>query len=125
MVLETSDEILGAGADLDEVRRAPRTSERNGVLVEDDVDGRRDERLAVSALLVLFDDANDRCMPLGERPLVRIVSPSGWHDDEAEQADGHDAPEPGHVGSFSGRRRTWLDSATTLPAWRRARRPRP
>ncbi len=90
MVLEAADEILRDRADLHEVGGVPRPSERDGVLAEQPVDVGRDERLAVSAFLVLLDDPHDRREALGERLLVRVVGGAaapGHGDETAEQDD--------------------------------------
>ena len=90
VVLEAIDEILGRGRDLHEVGSVPRAAQRDRRLVEDEVDVRRDERLAVTALLGLLDDAHDRRVTLGERLLVGVVGGSSRRGDERGERDRSD-----------------------------------
>ena len=73
VVLEALHQIVRGRRDLHEVGDVPRAAQRDGLLAQQEVDVRRDERLAVAADVLLLDEPNDRRVALGERLLVREV----------------------------------------------------
>jgi hypothetical protein len=71
--------------DLHEIRAAPGPAERDGGLVEQEVDVERRVRLPVAALLRLLDEPDDRRVALGERCLVGEVGSGGGGQAEGGQ----------------------------------------
>ncbi len=109
MVVDAADEVVGGRCDLDEVGDVPRSSKRHGRLVEQQVDVGRDERLAVSAHILLRDEPDDGCIFLGEGLLVGEIRLGGRRPDERRQRDGDDEEVPWPDGpwrAFSGHLRT-------------------
>jgi hypothetical protein len=87
VVLVAADEILGARRDLDEVRRAPRATERHRRLVEEHVDVRRLVRLPGPALLGLLDQSHHRRKPCGERLVVGGIGEGERRCDQRSQRE--------------------------------------
>jgi hypothetical protein len=73
VLVEAAREVVGRRPDLDEVAASPRPAQRDGRLVEEQVDVQRLVRLAGPALLGLLDEADDRRVVLGELDLVLEV----------------------------------------------------
>ncbi len=87
MVLVEIDEVVGRRPDLDEIRRAPRATQRDRPLVEEQIDVDRLERLSRPALLELLDEAHDRRVPVRESLLVGEVGRRLGRRDERDQRE--------------------------------------
>jgi hypothetical protein len=70
VLVETAPDRRRARSGFEQVDSVPRSPERDGRLVEEQVDVERPVGLTVPALLDLLDEPNNRRVPLGERLLV-------------------------------------------------------
>ena len=95
VVLVAVDEVVRRGRDLHEVGGVPGATQRDRLLVQQEVDVGRDERLPVTALLRLLDDPHDRRVTLGERALVAEVGVSGRGSHERRGGDREQSREWG------------------------------
>ena len=111
VVLEAVGEIACCRADLYEVHEIPWPAQRNGGLVEEQIDVDRPVLLAVPAFLRLRNDTDDRCVAFGERGLVGQVGACDWrkaerrHGEQPEQCQADQAgTRPAHTYGFDAKR---------------------
>ena len=89
----------------------PWPAQRNGRLVEEQIDVNRPVLLAVPALLRLRNDTDNRRVALGERRLVGQVGARDWgkaergHGEQPEQCQaGQTGTRPAHPSGFDAKR---------------------
>ncbi len=73
VLVQAVREVVGRRRDLDEVAAAPGPAQRDRGLVEEEVDVQRLVRLTGPAFLELLDEADHRCVALGEGDFVLEV----------------------------------------------------
>jgi hypothetical protein len=97
VLVETFGEVLRGRRDPDQVRRPPRSAERDRGLGEEHVDVERHVRLAVAARLLLLDEPDDGRIALGERSFLALVGGRrrrrGERDEEREEEQQEALPE--------------------------------
>ena len=93
VLVEPAGEVVCCRPDLDEVAAAPGPAQRDGGLVEEEIDVQRFVRLARPAFLGLLDEADHRCVALRELDLVLEVGACRRRGDERRgQENGKEAP---------------------------------